>query len=237
MREVGERLKRAREEKGITLAEIQNSTKIRTRYLQALEEGEFQIIPGEVYVRGFLQTYGTAVGLDPRELLAFYDQLRSGEANPAPETTPLPDGCEARHPAITWWQPALVGIVLLLAAGLIFILVAKTSAPPVKGNTAVQPSPRSAASVARDTNGRPVAPSEIRLVLRFTARCWLQVRLDGRLVFSDTLGPGVEKEWKASEVIEVQFGNAGGVRAELNGRDLGVLGAVGQNLTREFRRS
>jgi cytoskeleton protein RodZ len=54
MKELGEFLKKTREEKGISLKDIQDRTKIRSRYLEAIEKGEFQIVPGEVYLRGFL---------------------------------------------------------------------------------------------------------------------------------------------------------------------------------------
>ncbi|MEW5933591.1 MAG: helix-turn-helix domain-containing protein, partial [Bacillota bacterium] len=57
MREIGELLRRTREEKGLTLKEAQVETKIRTRYLEALERGDDSVVPGEVYFRGFLRSY------------------------------------------------------------------------------------------------------------------------------------------------------------------------------------
>jgi len=62
--ELGNRLKEAREEKGMSLGDLQAATKIQKRYLTALEEGNYDIIPGKFYVRAFIKQYAEAVGLD-----------------------------------------------------------------------------------------------------------------------------------------------------------------------------
>ena len=69
MDNLGELLRQARLEKGKTLEEIAEETKIRIRYLQAIEEGNLDILPGHFYTRGFIKSYAEAVGLDPDALL------------------------------------------------------------------------------------------------------------------------------------------------------------------------
>jgi cytoskeletal protein RodZ len=66
--ELGMRLKIAREEKKITLEQLQNITKIQKRYLEAIEEGNLDILPGHFYARAFVKNYAEAVGLDPEIL-------------------------------------------------------------------------------------------------------------------------------------------------------------------------
>ncbi|MBD1379286.1 helix-turn-helix domain-containing protein [Metabacillus arenae] len=68
MTELGIRLKEAREEKNYSLDDLQTITKIQKRYLIALEEGNYQIIPGKFYVRAFIKQYSEAVGLNPEEI-------------------------------------------------------------------------------------------------------------------------------------------------------------------------
>ena len=68
MTELGNRLKEAREEKGMSLDDLQAATKIQKRYLTALEEGNYDIIPGKFYVRAFIKQYAEAVGLNSEEL-------------------------------------------------------------------------------------------------------------------------------------------------------------------------
>ncbi len=72
MSELGQLLKKARLEQGISLDQLQETTKIRKRYLEAIEEGDYKSLPGNFYVRAFIKSYAEAVGLDPAELLSMY---------------------------------------------------------------------------------------------------------------------------------------------------------------------
>lgn len=67
--DIGSRLKEARETKGLSLEEVQNTTKIQKRYLQAIEENEFKVLPGKFYTRAFIREYASAVGLDPEMIM------------------------------------------------------------------------------------------------------------------------------------------------------------------------
>lgn len=67
--DVGARLKEARIAKGLSLESLQETTKIQKRYLVAIEEGNFHLLPGKFYARAFIKEYATAVGLDSDELL------------------------------------------------------------------------------------------------------------------------------------------------------------------------
>ncbi|MBD3858297.1 helix-turn-helix domain-containing protein [Bacillus sp. 28A-2] len=68
MTELGKRLVEAREEKGMSLEDLQTATKIQKRYLLAIEQGNYDIIPGKFYVRAFIKQYAEAVGLNPEQL-------------------------------------------------------------------------------------------------------------------------------------------------------------------------
>lgn len=72
MEELGRALKEAREEKGISLAQISEMTKIHRRHLEAIEAGAFDQLPGPVYARAFLRHYARAVGLDPEYVIGQY---------------------------------------------------------------------------------------------------------------------------------------------------------------------
>ena len=87
MSDLGQLLKKARTQKGITLDELQELTKIRKRYLEAIEEGNYKILPGNFYVRAFIKSYSEAVGLEPEEVLRLY---RSVLPEPAPELVSEP---------------------------------------------------------------------------------------------------------------------------------------------------
>src|SRR5690625_890164 len=70
--EIGVRLKEAREAKNLSLESLQETTKIQKRYLVAIEQGDFHVLPGKFYARAFIKEYAIAVGLNPDELLEEY---------------------------------------------------------------------------------------------------------------------------------------------------------------------
>ena len=69
MSELGQQLREARLQKGMSLDDVQEMTKIRKRYLEAIEAGDYKVLPGSFYVRAFIKTYAETVGLNPDELL------------------------------------------------------------------------------------------------------------------------------------------------------------------------
>lgn len=86
---LGDVLKRARMEKGLTLDEIQEMTKIRKRYLQAIEAGNFSDLPGSFYVRAFIKSYAEAVQLNPNELLQLYKNSLPSDQTAQPIVEPV----------------------------------------------------------------------------------------------------------------------------------------------------
>jgi len=74
MSDLGALLRKAREQRGYTLDDIQEVTKIRKRYLEAIENGEYKVLPGSFYVRAFVKTYAETVGLDAEEVLRLYQK-------------------------------------------------------------------------------------------------------------------------------------------------------------------
>ena len=98
MDELGHILREARETKGYTLAEVQEQTRISLRFLEALEAGEYDVLPTAVHVRGFLRNYARFLGLDPEPLLNRYLVHNANRPHPLvrradpslPVTAPLP---------------------------------------------------------------------------------------------------------------------------------------------------
>lgn len=74
MSELGKRLKEAREEKQLSLDDLQATTKIQKRYLTAIEAGEFSVLPGTFYARAFIRSYAEAVGLDHEALFVEFER-------------------------------------------------------------------------------------------------------------------------------------------------------------------
>src|SRR6188768_730254 len=66
---IGEALSSSRERRGLSIDQVAQDTRISPRFLEALEAEQFQELPAPVYVRGFLRSYATYLGLEPQELL------------------------------------------------------------------------------------------------------------------------------------------------------------------------
>jgi len=96
METLGVWLRQAREAKGSTLEEVEAATRIRSRFLEALEAGDFAVFPGgEVQVRGFLRIYARYLELSPDQVIARYDAEVHGV-----ETLALPGGTAETQPAL-----------------------------------------------------------------------------------------------------------------------------------------
>ncbi|HJK98209.1 MAG TPA: helix-turn-helix domain-containing protein [Polyangiaceae bacterium LLY-WYZ-14_1] len=88
--QVGGHLRREREARQVSLEELSQTTRIPLRTLDLIEDGRFDDLPGDVFVRGFLKAYARALGLSEDEVLARYDGLRASHPPPPPaRTTPL----------------------------------------------------------------------------------------------------------------------------------------------------
>ncbi|HEX21396.1 MAG TPA: hypothetical protein ENH19_01935 [Actinobacteria bacterium] len=74
MASIGEIFAEARRAKGVTVQEVEKSIKIRAKYLAAMEENNFNVIPGQAYIIGFIKTYANYLGLDGKDLIARYYQ-------------------------------------------------------------------------------------------------------------------------------------------------------------------
>lgn len=172
---IGERLRNAREAKGLSLRAVADATRIRTIYLQALEEERFDQLPGAVYARGFLRTYADALGLDADRLMDSYP----GAFEPP---VPAQIGVAAEIPI----QPAaprsrlriiVTYVAAILAAGLVTIGVIgylqlrqfnqpvppETAAPaPVQIPAATPPGPQPAPPATPPTPApTPAGPSQM----------------------------------------------------------------------------
>src|SRR3954466_6358552 len=79
-----DRLAAARERRGVDLGRAERDTKIRSRYLAALERGDYRALPGAVYTKGFLRTYGISLELEPEDVLRHWRRERGEHAGPAP---------------------------------------------------------------------------------------------------------------------------------------------------------
>lgn len=158
--ELGLYLKEKREEQGLTLEELQKVTKIQKRYLVAIEEGNYDVLPGAFYARAFVKSYSEALGLDPDEVFHTY-----GAELPAPvqQTSDLPSRSERLKPKSKQRAKkrsnvlsAFIGIVVLVVIALLIYVIVQA----VSGSDSSGVSPEEEPSIEMDANDDEFALEE-----------------------------------------------------------------------------
>jgi transcriptional regulator with XRE-family HTH domain/nitrogen fixation protein FixH len=124
---LGEVLRTAREARGVELARVERDTKIRSRYLSALETGDYAELPGPVYTKGFLRNYGAYLGLDPEYLVDLY-RLESSQPTserPSVPAPPRPIATRRSRPLVVTPGAILAALLTVGVAVFIIYLVAE----------------------------------------------------------------------------------------------------------------
>lgn len=111
----GESLKREREMRGVTLDEIAGATRIATRFLRAIENEEWDQLPGGVFNRGFVRAVARYLGLDEENTVAEYT-LAVGDRQPVPVWTGSPPAVDPEHHWLAWIIVTVLFVALLAGA-------------------------------------------------------------------------------------------------------------------------
>jgi hypothetical protein len=203
MGELGAKLRGERERRGIGIDEIEAETRIRAKFLLALEEERFDALPGPAYVRAFVRDYAEQLGLDPQELV--------NELNARPELVPdevvmVPPRQVAEVPLldhrarVVVWVAAAGALAVVAAVAAILLASRGSSAgppPPPAGTTGTGPGSLTTtppASTGTNPAATPAPAGPRPLVLAANGgNVWLLVRAgsaSGKLLFNKTLPAG-----------------------------------------------
>lgn len=196
MFEIGTTLREARVRRKLTLQQAEEDTKIRVKYLQAMENEDFDLMPGQAYVKGFLQTYAQYLGLDPAIILDEYRSRGTARAEPQPFGGSSVIGKPYSHRGRN--TLAFIAVACLLVLAVIYVL-GLNSEDGTQGGGGIDagvlsPSPSPTASAkASPTASATAAATDVVRVSASRGDCWLEVRRDGDVLYSDTLEEGKTK--------------------------------------------
>jgi cytoskeleton protein RodZ len=153
MPEIGDQLRETRMRNRIDITEVEAATKIRAKYLRALENEEWDLLPGPTFVKTFLRTYADYLGLDARNLV---EEYRARYERPsAQELTPFGTNIGSRRsrprrPVLAPWMAVLAGVVVLLGA---LWLLGNWGDGGEREAAAPTPTPTPASASGNDGNG------------------------------------------------------------------------------------
>lgn len=239
---IGNQLRDARIARGMEIGDIADALKIRRSHVVAMESENFAALGASPYVRGHLRNYARHVGLDPEEIVGAWDREHGGLAIGAHDiaTTTSVSTSTPREPLPRWIVVSGLLVVVLVALALIGQFgnrtpdtapVATPTPAPTSTQTAVAPTAEPTPTPTPAPTPTPT-PTGVELLLAFEQDVWMAIDVDGaahpqsQTVFT----AGEVLTLSGSEVIEIRYGNAGGVEVELNGERLGAPGDPGQVL-------
>jgi len=250
METAGTRLKKLRQEKGISLEEVQKKTKIHLDILKSIEDDSLVNL-NPVYIKGFVKIYCGFLGADPGEYLSGYKE--NGSVIPAKSQEKdegLFWGSGGRKP---FFVPRvvviIVSVVVLLFLSLLLVkfISSKAAASKKSHTNLVLPKPKparkiksskpkvvSAAGAAEKKNETlSLADNSepgVRIGIHALDDCWIQAKIDGKVIFQNILKKGRFESWSAKDKVELVLGSAGSVRLEVNGKIIPSLGRKSQVL-------
>jgi cytoskeleton protein RodZ len=220
----GEWLRRQREMREISLRDIAERTKISLRYLEAMEEDRFDVLPAPIFAKGFLREYARYVGLSPDEVVNHYLSVQDPQEGMEEGMEDTRPGRERARRTRGWtW-----GLFLLLAGALLLALVAVFAwwAQKRRDDSSMQPPPpiaappRAAPAAAMSAPPPEAASAPLEVALDFTENCWVEAVVDGKNRLSELRVQGESLQLEAKERVVLTLGNAGAVEIQVNGYPL-----------------
>ena len=224
---IGATLREARNRRKVGLSEVEATTRIRIRYLQAIESEEWDVLPGDVYVRSFIRTYASYLGLDGERLADDYRRsVAEGGEGPAPGVEPRTAG----RPRVPRSQARGRIVATAVTATLIGVVIAVglTTGEDDPGVTVRREPIGSAGGAVTVKEPRPQQPESVQrpglsLELAATAEVWVCL-LDERgepLLDGQILTEGAEEGPFRSDSFTVSFGN-GEVSMSIDGKEAAI---------------
>jgi cytoskeletal protein RodZ len=167
---LGEKLRLAREARGITLSEVAAQTRIAARYLEAIEENNYKPLPGGVFNKGFIKAYAKYVGVDEQEALNDYAHAVASQSE-----SEIDDNRYRRPSVMTddrrssWSSLVFAIIILALMSGGIYLLVQWYRSAPSEPQAKTTPpanSVNSASNTAPANTSQPVSTDQLKVEIR-----------------------------------------------------------------------
>lgn len=228
---IGPALRKARLVRGKSIEEASRETRIRAEYLQALERERFEALLGDVYVRGFLRSYSTYLGLDPSKVLTIYTRHFGEPRATLPDPTPGPvrtggaDGTDIggggrHHPS---WR-FLIGVAVLLLA--VFAAVGLLARPdrPTAGTEAIPTGPPAAQG----------ADQTVTVGIKALEQVTVSVRVDGGEALRFLLHEEELRSFEGTRSVAVVLQQGGAAELTVNDHELGVPGVESSRYSATF---
>ena len=213
---IGRALRSAREHRGKSLEEAGRETRVRTDYLGALENEDFDALGSDVYVRGFLRSYAKYLGLNHEKVVSAYERVY-GRPKPSPApveraatVTPTEALVLTERKRPNWLFASAAAIVVLASAAAIGLIGGSEGAPPA----------------AEVTSAPPVAAPdrEVTVGIEAYVETEFAIEVDGGPPETFTLDEGDQRSFEGSDSIQVAASQGGTFLLVVNGNEVPLVG-------------
>jgi len=234
------RLRLAREQKGLSLRQVAEATKLSVRAIELLEKGTLSGLPEGIYRRSIIKSVAREVGLNPDQLLTEFSSL-----NPDDLQTP-PSVVIAEPKATTSFNKVLtiVSAALPMTAGLLYFVVPMTRAmvsnspKPITQERRIEPMRAEIVPVGgfKETPATASRPVPVVVTLTISSRCQLRIVADGNEILGRTMEQGETVPIELGDELLLLGDNASAVQFSINGQAGRLLGEPGDVLSTRIGR-
>jgi cytoskeletal protein RodZ len=249
----GSRLKKIRQERGLTLEDVQKKTRIHLNVLRAIEGDSISNL-SPIYLKGFIKIYCSYLGLDQKDFIGVTAPASKPALN---ATVGRPIGARIERKSSSFVKEVSVKLgaikpffdfkkIFVLGAILVVIFLginlvkfisgrakavktslgkAKVTLPAAAANAPA----KTAVSVQNKAASKDLAQG-FTLGIFARGKSWISAKVDGKVVFHGVLARGRSETWQVREKVELSLGNAGAVELQLNDQRFTNLGRSGQSL-------
>ena len=237
-------LKEARLAKGLSIADAEQATSVRARYLEAVENDEYEKTPGEVFLKGIIRNYGNYLGLDGLELVKLYKANHQGVAAENINSAGIREVEKVRlniqlkekrdigsgtgrfeMPQLPMKQIA-AGLAVVVLLGIGYVAVPKVI-DYFKNMPQVEQKQEEVQANASTAVKPPSILDKVQVEMEAKDSCWTEVTADGKEVFVGMLNAKDKRTFEAKDKIVVKYGNIGAMKLIVNGQPVDLKGEHG----------
>lgn len=226
---LGEKLRQAREARGITISEVAEQTRISALYLESIENNDYRTLPGGIFNKGFVKSYAKYVGVDEKEAIQDYGKLTAEQGENADEPKAYrPEVLTDEHSRSSN-LPTIIFAIIILAALVGLVLFGLSyyngtpSQPIANTNTNKPANSNTQANTNTNTVQMPVAllTGDIKVEFKTTQTVSVESTADGKR-FSKNITPEAPETFTATQSLKLRYykGLADKVQLMINGKNI-----------------
>ncbi|HKP69395.1 MAG TPA: helix-turn-helix domain-containing protein [Pyrinomonadaceae bacterium] len=225
---LGEKLRQAREERGISISEVAEQTRISSLYLKSIEEDNYKPLPGGIFNKGFVKAYAKYVGMDEQEALQDYARVVASTEMPPDDDPPKyrPEVLTDDRAGLSMTPTIIFAVIILsLMTGGIYFVVSyiqnQNETASTRSNSA-NTAANVASNVAATVPTPQVATNEIKIEFKaLSDKVSVMSTVDG-IVANDEISPAASKTYTAQQNVKLRYyrGFADKVQILLNGKPI-----------------